>query len=97
VNECEESSPCGAESECVNTEGSYECRCHVGYRMDPAHGCVDVNECIGGDACAANARYVNECERNPCGENAECIDTVGSFACSCKTDYTGDPFKECSG
>jgi hypothetical protein len=40
---------------------------------------------------------VNECERNPCGENADCTDTIGSFVCSCKADYTGDPFKECSG
>ncbi|GLH00244.1 Fat-like cadherin-related tumor suppressor homolog, partial [Gryllus bimaculatus] len=38
---------------------------------------------------------VDECKDNPCGENAVCTDTVGSFICSCKEDYTGDPFKGC--
>ena len=80
MNECEESSPCGAESECVNTEGSYECRCHIGYRMDPAHGCVDVNECIGGDACAANAR---------------CINVPGSYKCICPPGFVGQGLTRC--
>lgn len=39
---------------------------------------------------------VNECEPNPCGENAVCKDTVGSYVCACKEDYTGDPFKGCT-
>lgn len=38
---------------------------------------------------------INECDTNPCGENAICKDTMGSFICSCKEDYTGDPFKGC--
>lgn len=38
---------------------------------------------------------INECDTNPCGENAICKDTIGSFICSCKEDYTGDPFKGC--
>lgn len=38
---------------------------------------------------------VNECQTNPCGENAVCKDTVGSYVCHCKEDYTGDPVKGC--
>lgn len=38
---------------------------------------------------------INECDTNPCGENAVCKDTLGSFTCTCKEDYTGDPFKGC--
>lgn len=38
---------------------------------------------------------INECTKNPCGTNAVCTDTVGSYICSCKEDYTGDPFNEC--
>uniref|UniRef100_A0A2M4DS15 Putative nidogen n=1 Tax=Anopheles darlingi TaxID=43151 RepID=A0A2M4DS15_ANODA len=38
---------------------------------------------------------VNECLDNPCGANALCTDTVGSFICSCKPEYTGDPFRGC--
>lgn len=38
---------------------------------------------------------INECQDNPCGENAVCKDTVGSYVCTCKEDFTGDPFKGC--
>lgn len=38
---------------------------------------------------------INECSTNPCGENAECTDIVGSFTCSCKEGFTGDPSKKC--
>ncbi|CAH1986493.1 unnamed protein product [Acanthoscelides obtectus] len=38
---------------------------------------------------------VNECEKNPCGQNATCKNTPGSYVCSCKEDYTGDPYKGC--
>lgn len=40
---------------------------------------------------------INECESNPCGKNAECKDSVGSFVCSCKEDYAGDPYRGCEG
>lgn len=38
---------------------------------------------------------VNECADNPCGPNALCVDTPGSFTCTCKEEYTGDPFRGC--
>jgi len=40
---------------------------------------------------------INECEHSPCGNNTICTDTIGSFVCSCKEDYTGDPMKGCQG
>jgi hypothetical protein len=40
---------------------------------------------------------VNECDDNPCSENALCTDTVGSFFCTCKEGFTGDPFRGCVG
>ena len=36
---------------------------------------------------------IDECESddlNNCHENAQCINTEGSFTCSCNTGYTGD-------
>ncbi|KAL1451857.1 hypothetical protein WDU94_006193, partial [Cyamophila willieti] len=39
---------------------------------------------------------INECESNPCGSNATCIDTQGSFSCVCKEDFTGDPYQACN-
>ena len=32
INECTESEfPCDDNAQCLNTEGSYECRCYIGY------------------------------------------------------------------
>lgn len=35
--------------------------------------------------------------RNPCSPNATCIDTPGSFTCTCNPGYTGDGFRLCDG
>ena len=40
---------------------------------------------------------IDECAKNPCGANARCIDTVGAFTCQCLPDYTGNPYKGCTG
>ena len=40
-----------------------------------------------------NCADFNECDNennNTCHENAQCINTEGSFTCSCKPGYTGD-------
>ena len=36
---------------------------------------VDIDECSTGDVC---------------DENAECVDTAGSYECTCSSGYTGD-------
>ena len=38
---------------------------------------------------------VNECLTNPCGANAVCTDSVGSYTCTCQTGCVGDPKKGC--
>lgn len=32
---------------------------------------------------------INECEPNPCLNNARCIDRIGGFDCVCKTGFSG--------
>ena len=42
---------------------------------------------------------INECESdslNDCDENANCIDILGSYNCSCNLGYEGDGFN-CTG
>ena len=40
---------------------------------------------------------INECEgENECSDNAECINTEGSYDCECKEGFTGDG-KTCGG
>ena len=42
--------------------------------------------------CAVLCVDINECERDDdnCHENAQCINTEGSFTCFCNPGYTGD-------
>ena len=39
---------------------------------------------------------MDECLRKPCGQNAVCSNTEGSYQCACKQGLTGDPFTACS-
>ena len=42
---------------------------------------------------------VDECVRSPdiCHQNANCINTEGSYSCQCLKGYTGDGKLNCSG
>ncbi|KIH54535.1 calcium binding EGF domain protein, partial [Ancylostoma duodenale] len=82
IDECAESSVCGAHSECINRPGSYDCTCDKGYRFEEG-GCVDVNECRESDACG-NLHGV------------ECLNRPGSYECICKDGYEGNPKRGCS-
>ena len=39
---------------------------------------------------------IDECKSTPCDKNAACVNTDGSFTCTCNTGYSGDGFN-CSG
>ncbi|XP_028416436.1 fibrillin-2-like [Dendronephthya gigantea] len=74
VNECLQA-PCGINSICTNTEGSYVCGCHIGYeRNAETTNCADVDECAIG----------------LCSLNANCTNTNGSYFCVCKSGYEGN-------
>ncbi|XP_014584246.3 epidermal growth factor-like protein 6 isoform X2 [Equus przewalskii] len=70
---------CPYNRRCVNTFGSYYCKCHVGFKLKYISGrydCVDVNEC------AVNT--------HTCSLYANCLNTQGSFKCRCKQGYKGN-------
>ncbi|XP_041952474.1 fibrillin-1-like isoform X2 [Alosa sapidissima] len=78
VNECD-FDPCGLNSTCANTIGSYNCSCWRGYT--PTNTSLPINTsnpCID----------INECDSDPCGQNSTCSNTIGSYNCSCWSGYT---------
>ena len=65
---------CGANADCKNTEGSYECLCKPGYEnWAVGTGCANKNECDDGT-------YT-------CGATELCKDTEGSYECVCEPGY----------
>ncbi|KAJ7390770.1 hypothetical protein OS493_022328 [Desmophyllum pertusum] len=55
------------------------CVCNTGYQGD-GRKCTDVDECATDD------------DDQPCHVEADCVNTVGSFNCSCKLGFEGDGF-----
>ncbi|KAL7881197.1 hypothetical protein AOLI_G00080450 [Acnodon oligacanthus] len=75
---------CPYNRQCVNTFGSYYCKCQGGYDLkyvDGKYDCVDVNECVS--------------STHKCSHHAECINTQGSYKCKCKQGFRGSGF-DCS-
>ncbi|CAH1793372.1 unnamed protein product, partial [Owenia fusiformis] len=66
---------CGANADCTNTPGSFECTCQEGFVGD-GFKCDDIDECF-------------ENSHN-CHIDADCQNTEGSYDCICKAGYSGD-------
>ncbi|CAB3997370.1 deleted in malignant brain tumors 1 -like, partial [Paramuricea clavata] len=66
---------CGNNSQCINTVGSFSCRCNHGYAGNGAI-CTDINEC--------------SLSIDNCHQNSNCINIDGSFLCTCDSGYTGN-------
>jgi hypothetical protein len=74
IDECSETpSRCNYNQNCINTIGSYECKCKSGYAY-----IASLNSCVD----------INECDQDPCDSNSTCVNTDGSFLCKCKVYYT---------
>uniref|UniRef100_A0A8C6R2C5 CD93 antigen n=1 Tax=Nannospalax galili TaxID=1026970 RepID=A0A8C6R2C5_NANGA len=80
VDECQDS-PCA--QECVNTLGSFHCKCWVGYQASGPKNetCQDVDECAAA--------------QSPCAQG--CSNTDGSFYCFCEEGYilSGEDSTQC--
>ncbi|XP_047519049.1 fibrillin-1 isoform X2 [Pieris napi] len=80
IDECVEGTHlCDQYQNCLNTNGSHECRCKLGFELDHTTGaCTDINECAT--------------DQNTCiPQSQRCDNTVGSYLCirfiSCGTGY----------
>uniref|UniRef100_A0A674A5W4 Nephronectin a n=1 Tax=Salmo trutta TaxID=8032 RepID=A0A674A5W4_SALTR len=79
VDECATGmATCPRFRQCINTFGSYICRCHEGFDLQYINGkyqCLDVDECSSGQI--------------QCSSFATCYNTPGSYKCKCKDGYRG--------
>ncbi|XP_025418188.1 protein kinase C-binding protein NELL1-like isoform X2 [Sipha flava] len=64
---------------CVNTPGSYTCRCNAGYARLNRFECADIDECSSD-------------EEPPCHVHATCTNSPGSYSCKCLDGYEGDGY-----
>ena len=89
VDECEELAGCEdvEGSECHNTQGSFVCTCQPGFVLRD-------NTCVGKSSITFLATLrpglsqdEDECASNPCKEGMKCINTQGSYECSCGRGY----------
>ncbi|TKS67127.1 Epidermal growth factor-like protein 6 [Collichthys lucidus] len=75
---------CPYNRQCVNTFGSYYCKCQDGYDLKYVDGKYD---CVDHDECAADT--------HKCSHHADCLNNRGSYKCRCKSGFRGNGF-ECS-
>lgn len=91
-------SPCGSNAVCKERNGAGACSCLPEYIGNPYEGCRP--ECMINSDCPSNKACMRNKCKDPCpgtcGQNADCQVVNHLPACSCKTGYTGDPFKFCN-
>ncbi|XP_048953858.1 adhesion G protein-coupled receptor E1 isoform X8 [Canis lupus dingo] len=78
INECLSSGVCQEHAECINTLGSYKCRCQVGF-ISHNSICKDVDECA---------------DPRTCPEHATCHNSPGSYSCVCNVGFESSGGKE---
>lgn len=90
-------SPCGPNAECRVVGDSPSCSClpeFLGLPPNCRPECVSNSECPSHLACI-NQKCRDPCEGS-CGANAECRVVSHTPMCVCPSDFTGDPFTQCT-
>lgn len=91
-------SPCGTNAVCREQNGAGACSCLPEYVGNPYEGCRP--ECTLNSDCPSNKACIKNKCLDPCpgtcGLNADCQVINHLPSCTCRTGYTGDPFRYCN-
>ena len=98
INSWETAHGCHPDARCVNTAGSYQCKCLEGFTGNGmATGGTGVTITIDGMNNQDGCRDIDECNTlKPCGANSHCTNSPGSFKCDCKPGFEGDAIDGCT-
>ena len=98
INECE-ANPCDEVTQiCQNSAGSFKCECRLGFEniaQGTGPACQDINgnhkkliSLINNYDFQRNFIEFSECEMaNNCSLNSKCVNSFGSYSCSCLPGY----------
>uniref|UniRef100_A0A3Q4HVW9 EGF-like module-containing mucin-like hormone receptor-like 1-like n=1 Tax=Neolamprologus brichardi TaxID=32507 RepID=A0A3Q4HVW9_NEOBR len=93
INECQDDKPCGENTVCTNTNGSYYCQCKDGFRNPTGKVNFTVGACKGKSSqiyCDNNSVVdIQECLeiKDICGSNAKCKNAVPYYSCTCDDGF----------
>ncbi|KAL3837566.1 hypothetical protein ACJMK2_022914, partial [Sinanodonta woodiana] len=100
INECSNTTLCsGANMNCLNTPGSYQCQCNSGYNMING-ACEDIDECTTQNVCAdkctnTNGSYRCSCQQgykvngSYCADIDECLRGEDNCSQGCRNTNGG--------
>ncbi|XP_038663443.1 kielin/chordin-like protein isoform X9 [Scyliorhinus canicula] len=105
-NECATSGDGHCAHNCINTAGSYYCTCHPGYRLHfDRHSCISdgacqscQSKCFPGFSLLPNGvdcTDIDECLSGLCSHH--CVNTEGSFYCTCPEGFHLNMNNTCTG
>jgi fibulin 1/2 len=105
IDECENrEAVCGPQQTCKNKPGGYTCMFKQFHYFNNQYKrtssplifiMIKTGACPEGFVSShKNCEDINECEyykdRRPCPSNAECMNTIGSYRCHCKTGFKNE-------